>query len=676
MEAKKAMKEKSAGMPMDMGNVKYWLENQIVLTFLSKLDSSVVGPERIIESLKLDRLNLTLNKGPVPDKGSYNLRPFDDTDVPGPHFPTPDPLDREQESGEIADRKSGDLLGKTIEAAGEGIEKVGEKIEDLGNEIHGHEIHDEANEISSGSVLSSRVGKYFFSLPPGQGTLVLSFFHVKRVDQSLQDSTPGLVDLLNSTRDDYSTPDAKFIASMPNWLNGGTNGPNFVTHGCPTMPSIQVDKPCNQWKYSLPRQFSLPKNGTGREVTVFVLDTLPKISDITKAATEPGSNNSLLSSMVHNMVSVASNGTVFPPGSVRATPPAIKVNYNILPDALDVVSPVQPATGKDIYGRLVGFPMADHGLFVAGIIRDLASDAHIECIRVLNDYGVGNTTVLIDAWNTLYNRLGQQGDLRGQHVVINMSLVATPADEELAQFGYTVDSIKPARLALLMIMELLAARGVVFAASAGNDSDLKDTPPMNPDGLRLGPRYPSAFAYSGVSDTGLAAMIPVGAVDALGNPAAYSNYPGSCGIATYGGKRPEPDPQTPGANVTKIKGDIDAPRGVYSSILYPALALEDTEPFHSSSPFNYPELQRNGSSTWAYWAGTSFASPVISAIAACVLEKWQSTDPSVRDIIISAAKLQASQSSTKWDRLEPNNETIPGPLILVTQNCQDDNPLQ
>jgi hypothetical protein len=672
MEAKMAMKQESAGMSMDMSNVRYWLENQVVLTFLSKLDSSVVGQDRIIESLQLDSLNNTLNKGPVPDKGSYNLMSFDKTDVPGPRFSTPRPFVREQESSETVVRKSVEVLGKAVEAVGEGLETVGEKIEDLGKEIQGRESPDEANEKSNGPVLNSRVGKYLFRLPLGQGTLVISFFHVKRLDRPQQDSTPGLVDLLNSAPGDYSTPDAKFIASMPNWLNGGTNGPKFITHGCPTMPPIQLDKACNRWKYNLPQQFSLPRNGTGRGVTVFVLDTLPIIEDITSAASNPGSNNSLLSSMVQNMVSVGSDGIVSPPGAVRATPPAIKVNYNILPDALDVVSPVQPATGKDIYGRLVGFPMADHGLFVAGIIRDLAPDAYIECIRVLNDYGVGNTTVLIDALTTIYNRLGQEGDLRDQRVVINMSLVTTPADEELTQFGFTLDTIKPARLALLMIMEHLAMQGVVFAASAGNDSDTNDTPPMNPDGLRLGPRYPAAFAYPRVSNTGLAEMIPVGAVDALGNPADYSNYPGPYGIATYGGKRPEPDPHDPGANVTKIKGDIDAPRGVYSSTFYPALALEDTEPFHSSPPFDYPELKRNGSSTWAYWAGTSFATPVISAISARVLETWQPTDPTVRDIIVKAAKQQTIQSTTNWDRLEPNKETVPGSMILVTQDCQSE----
>jgi hypothetical protein len=670
-----AMKQGSSGMPMDMRNVKYWHENQVVLTFQSKLDSSE-GPANIIKSLRLDRLNNTLNESP----GHYNLRSFNETDVPGPHTSNgdnnvsrTDPSVSKRESDETVVRKSVDVLGKVVEAIGEGLETVGEKIEDLGKVMQGRDTQDEDDNNGSGQGLNSPVGKYLFSSPQGQGTLVITFFHVEQSDQPVQqDSTPGLVSLLNGAPGDFSSSEATFVASGPDWFNGGTQGPNgVITHGCPTMPSVQVEEPCNLYKYNLPQQFSLPQDGTGKGVTVFVLDTIPDPDSIRSAANDPGSNDVLLSNMAQNMVSVASDGTVTPPGATSAVPPAIKVYHTQLPDVLENPSPDQPATGKDIYGRLVGFPIPDHGLFIAGIIRDLAPDANIECIRVLNDYGVGNTTVLIDALTNINNRLGPGGDLNGQRVVINMSLVATPANEEIEDFGYTLQTIMPTRLALLNPMELLAAQGVVFAASTGNDSDPTDTPPMNPNGLRLGPRYPAAFAYPGVSDMGLDAMIPVGAVDNQGNVTVYSNYPGTNGIATYGGQRPQPDPANPGATVTNIIPPIDAPRGVFSSTLYPALAMEDTELFHSSPPFNYPEHLRNGSTTWAYWAGTSFATPVISAIAARILETWQPTDPSVRDIIVKAAMQQSVNSTTNWTNLESSYETASGPMILVTQDCQD-----
>lgn len=38
--------------------------------------------------------------------------------------------------------------------------------------------------------------------------------------------------------------------------------------------------------------------------------------------------------------------------------------------------------------------MPNHGLIIAGIIRDPAPQAQIECIRVLNDYRVSDTNTL------------------------------------------------------------------------------------------------------------------------------------------------------------------------------------------------------------------------------------------------------------------------------------------
>ncbi|MFL5657694.1 MAG: hypothetical protein ACJ8CB_26380 [Ktedonobacteraceae bacterium] len=70
------------------------------------------------------------------------------------------------------------------------------------------------------------------------------------------------------------------------------------------------------------------------------------------------------------------------------------------------------------------------------------------------------------------------------------------------------------------------------------DSDPRDKD-MNPSGKRWKLRYPAAFAYA-LDDEhpGVPSVIPVGAVNGAGNAASYSNYPGSLGIATYGGEIP------------------------------------------------------------------------------------------------------------------------------------------
>src|ERR1700730_4582375 len=100
----------------------------------------------------------------------------------------------------------------------------------------------------------------------------------------------------------------------------------------------------------------------------------------------------------------------------------IKLFHQAVPDPKD-----SAVTGKDIYGRLAGFRLVDHGLFIAGIIHDLAPKATIECIRVLNDFGVGTFETLTTALQHINNRMSetgdQKGDLFGKPVVINLSLV-------------------------------------------------------------------------------------------------------------------------------------------------------------------------------------------------------------------------------------------------------------
>jgi len=118
---------------------------------------------------------------------------------------------------------------------------------------------------------------------------------------------------------------------------------------------------------------------------------------------------------------------------------------------------------------------------------------------------------------------------------------------------------------------------------------------MRPNAL-----YPAAFAYHGAgSSMGLGnSMIPVGAVDKDGNPASYSCYPGDLGIAVYGGDVPKKFKRDKSGCFTEAE-DIDALIGIYTSLSYPALLLEDCRP-------TYPVPNAHG---WAYWSGTSFATP-------------------------------------------------------------------
>ena len=168
-------------------------------------------------------------------------------------------------------------------------------------------------------------------------------------------------------------------------------------------------------------------------MTVLVLDTFPEPDIIADASGKaPLGANRLILDMATDMVVIATPFPPISPATSIATPPAISVYYPSLPGDDDPSGESLPKTGKDIDGNLIGYPMADHGLFVAGIIRSLAPAANIVCIRVLNDFGVGDTAALIQMLEAIVNHVGTDLHLP---LIINMSMVVTPYDEQLQCLG-------------------------------------------------------------------------------------------------------------------------------------------------------------------------------------------------------------------------------------------------
>ena len=140
----------------------------------------------------------------------------------------------------------------------------------------------------------------------------------------------------------------------------------------------------------------------------------------------------------------------------QAAAPAISLNCTY-----ELPGPDETAvTGKDIYGRLSGFPMADHGLFIAGLVRDIAPDASIECMHILNDFAVGESSVLFQALTDIEARL-RAGDLQNQRVVINLSLVIGPPACDCSRLGLDPADLHALLNPLHMLMQSIAQRGAV-----------------------------------------------------------------------------------------------------------------------------------------------------------------------------------------------------------------------
>jgi hypothetical protein len=485
-------------------------------------------------------------------------------------------------------------------------------------------------------------------------TGVVSLFQLAVTDPARSisaDSVAELVNLINDNLDKLNSTEGdghgiQVLAASPHMYCGATQvQPGHVIQGCPAGPPVPVPigAECQSspgfWPIELA---SNDKIGTGKGVTVFVLDSLPKRKEITKAAKEAGEKNKLLLDV-----------------NKRVT---FRYQFDDLVDALDKSGQGEFSVAKDIYGRHVNFRLPDHGLFIAGIVHSIAPDAKIECIRVLNDYCVGDTNVLFGALRYIHNRMSeinpdtnQPGDLYKKPVVINLSLVI-PTDEEAELLGVKTSSKKNLlRTDMLAAIQSLVGLGAVFAASAGNEGDN----PMNPAGQIPDALYPAAFANDKVKG-----IISVGATNRADKVAKYSNFPGPLGIATYGGEIPKAipskPPKHPGANgrITKLKA-IDALLGIYSSRTYPSLSMDENG--------TYPAPDNND---WAYWYGTSFSTPIISAILACSLEKnWPDNNQPLLDYLLNV--VPGATRPVRWKNLfsrKHSHQDFVGRMIQVKQS--------
>ncbi len=436
------------------------------------------------------------------------------------------------------------------------------------------------------------------------------------------------------------------VSASPTLLFGGSS---FVPVGCP-IP-VSKDTRCSSspglWPITLPELPTELERTTGDGVHVIILDTLPRQEDIKRTVEGAEEHNLLLLDVANNVV----------------------MHHNLLPAQIDEPGPFQPKTGKDIKGRNGGgFRMADHGLFIAGIVRDIAPDAHVECIRALNDFCAGESTAFVKALETVGNRMllvnpdddNRQGDLYQKQVVINLSCVIPP-DNVLCAQGITDPST--VRAEIYQPIKDLVDLGALFVASAGNEGDTRYQP-ANPTHVRPDALYPAQFAYKGVAGKPPLgnSMIPVGAVDKHGKPTTYSCYPGNLGIATYGGDVPKHFKQDESGCYTEAE-DIDALIGIYTSLSYPALLLEDCRP-------TYPVPNAHA---WAYWSGTSFATPIITGVVARFLQ-YKLENPGA--IVLpnvgmpqALVNIGATTHRIIWDRLDPGFHSDPGQMVLAVQHC-------
>lgn len=280
--------------------------------------------------------------------------------------------------------------------------------------------------------------------------------------------------------------------------------------------------------------------------------------------------------------------------SIAAISPALDLNVHH-PFALPALALSGSATPVDV---------KDHGLYVAGLVHAAAPQSQIHLYRVLDDSGCGDLYHLVDG---LLRFVADQTALTSRpRSVINLSLgiqkprrlpdgaererllaeiEKTHGEEILA--AYRMSSAETAIESLHTATLLAYQSGAVIVAAAGNDS----VHGYN----QLESELPGAYPF----------VLSVAASGPQRQPACYSNL----GDIVAPGAQAELDPSEDGDAAT-------APR------CKPAAAACTAANDPANCPYGLISLTTNlapgaaGPYGYAYWVGTSFATPLVSGAAA------------------------------------------------------------
>lgn len=416
------------------------------------------------------------------------------------------------------------------------------------------------------------------------------FFHVLHADLTVQDPTPAALYYLREHLEELAQSGLHLVSAMPNWLV--IAAPSLYNPGGPALPPkpappIELAGVANTlplgWHLSFADAGISLASQDAAPVTVAVLDTAQHPDRVRSAALRPElRRNWLLQSLA---------------ASLRNNDGSFEIDYDRRYYLTDDV-----ATGRDSSNNARYFFMPDHGLFVSGIVRDLAPHANIRLIRVLNDYGGGDLYNLFAALTDLEAELAAGTIAR---LVINLSATIMPPLRRLPylwfddmswpsrRLGEPIRALQHIEEGLPLLFECLYEQGALIVAAAGNDSLYANRRGES----ATPPRAPARYA----------SVLSVTSVNSRGAPSLFANAanvpPYRTGIAVFGGDH---------AGALDESGLPDAVRGLYISP-------------------TFPEGEQNASG-WADWCGSSFSTAMISALGARLMSLGHSAPDTLLDI--------------------------------------------
>lgn len=437
----------------------------------------------------------------------------------------------------------------------------------------------------------------------------LIFTDVAGVDDD-PDQLLELIRNLDQVRDNQPVDGLKWDVVSPNWLTSGTSQPGATGGpGGKPMPfedTVEVANSKYQFQLDKLSKSGLDLSHQGKGVDVAILDTAPCLHALVDAYNFWEGKNWQIDYTQHPHPLIRT--LLGPNGPLRVYP----ATYD---DLLRMGS---------IQADAHQYLMTDHGLFVAGIVHSIAPLAKIHLIEVLNPYGIGDLESVAKGLAQVVQRAQRYP---GRPLVVNCSLVLNiPLAGEHCHDGHgrvleqKILNSDQQWLAhqgdtLGYICDLSYALRSRVIAAAGND---RESPEARPQA-----RYPAA----------LDSVLGVGALP-KDRPAS-----GDLRTATYSNLADKP-PRRPKIGITTLGGEKGVAQGVLGLYL-------------GEFPNGAPNKTK-----WAWWAGTSFATPIISGVLAAMLS---GTPGSTTQQAI--AKLYTSPTSPVMEKTTDNEDAL-----FVTQS--------
>jgi hypothetical protein len=250
--------------------------------------------------------------------------------------------------------------------------------------------------------------------------------------------------------------------------------------------------------------------------------------------------------------------------------------------------PAPGCPGIDVYtGRsLENQDISNHGLFVAGLVHEVAPASEIHLVRVLEDDGCGSLFSIAEEIQAFVRQAVEEAPAG---VVVNLSLgVHQPREPE--RFGLVTEreleaeSGQPGGVQFLEgILRWADEQGAVIVAAAGNDSFAE--PADAPRGMEL----PAAYDF----------VIGVAASNSDRARGCFSNAaPGAPNVAAPGG-----DGMSPATGAASP---------------WPCVLPTCSDADHEACLVS---LSLDSDTGYVYWVGTSFAAPLVTGQVAVTLSR-------------------------------------------------------